>query len=452
MSTLSPEPHDPSPGIMLIKAAAVGDFDSAKALIAAGVDVNSCTEHGMTALMNAAAKGHLGLVNHLLRSGADINAKRYDGLNALSLAVFFGHPDVVRELLSRGADATGKSRFGSSLEAWASARGLPEIAWILTEARSDKAVQRSEKSSAPAAQLISVQEPPLNEASVIDKGVSEAQHSAPKVSRITVKTLSDSTDRDEGMGPIESSRLADESPARVRNIAYETYKENLLIRWLSYITADWQRLAAITVVVMLVCGLCTFAVLQLLTPNTQTVERAVVSESATHGSMRFDAQRKNVDSTTRGEGISSSHQKGDTSGELSKSSIDSRKTRSKSAVVSSAQPAENRNNSRIGKSPSRKSNESVTVLPARPSRIEWPETRRSSKVAPKIDSASGPATNSQSQVASGMVVEQSSVRTPPAAPPVILNKEMQLPRPSTTGITPASTTMPKTRPKEIRWP
>jgi ankyrin repeat protein len=62
---------------MLVQAAEAGDFSPVEALIAAGVDVNGATEHGMTALMAAAANGHLALLAFLLDGGADFKAKRF---------------------------------------------------------------------------------------------------------------------------------------------------------------------------------------------------------------------------------------------------------------------------------------------------------------------------------------------------------------------------------------
>jgi Ankyrin repeats (3 copies) len=110
---------------------------------AAGVDLGSISEHGMTPLMRAACDGSAGTVQALLDLGANVNAKRFDGFNALSLAAFFGHIHVVWLLLENGADAAETSRSQTLPEMWAEARGFLDIGDILREARSTKQVESS---------------------------------------------------------------------------------------------------------------------------------------------------------------------------------------------------------------------------------------------------------------------------------------------------------------------
>src|SRR5439155_18747503 len=81
---------------LLIQAAESGDGTTMEAQLAAGADVNSATESGMTILMSADANGHLGIVSLLLERGANVNVKRNDGLTALALAAFFGHQTCSR--------------------------------------------------------------------------------------------------------------------------------------------------------------------------------------------------------------------------------------------------------------------------------------------------------------------------------------------------------------------
>ncbi len=128
---------------LLMLAAESGDAATVEAQLAAGADVNSATESGMTTLMSAAAKGHLRIVSLLLGRGAHINVKRNDGLTALALAAFFGHQTVVRELLCHGADIEAKSRFGTSPEMWARSRGFTTITELLKNACSEKAIHGS---------------------------------------------------------------------------------------------------------------------------------------------------------------------------------------------------------------------------------------------------------------------------------------------------------------------
>ena len=128
---------------LLIQAAESGDGATVEAQLAAGADVNSATESGMTILMSAAANGHLGIVSLLLERGANVNVKRNDGLTALALAAFFGHQTIVRELLGYGADIEAKSRFGTSPEMYARCRGFTTITKLLKDACSEKAIDGS---------------------------------------------------------------------------------------------------------------------------------------------------------------------------------------------------------------------------------------------------------------------------------------------------------------------
>lgn len=254
----SPARENQPEGITMVEAAKCGDVGTVEVLIAAGVDVNSATEHGMTALMSAAANGHLGLVSLLVERGADINAKRCDSLDALALAVFFGHLHVVRELLDRGADLKAKSRFGTSPEMWATTRGFHDIAQILNDAETvnsrESLAHRSDESNAslgfpspgspaghpcggesgqPAwsgasSELTGAEEPILPEAFFSDEGFSdETLPDATATSPIPAQITPDSAADDEWtMGSTDSSEVTLESPASVWNLPDEGHQEN----------------------------------------------------------------------------------------------------------------------------------------------------------------------------------------------------------------------------------
>src|SRR5207245_9883599 len=64
---------------LLIQPAESGDGTTMEAQLAAGADVNSATESGMTILMSASSNCQLGLVSLLLERGANVKAKRTDG-------------------------------------------------------------------------------------------------------------------------------------------------------------------------------------------------------------------------------------------------------------------------------------------------------------------------------------------------------------------------------------
>lgn len=207
----------------LVQAADAGDSGAVEVLIATGASVNDATRHGMTALMSAAANGHLALVSLLLRCGADINAKRCDGLNALALAAFFGHVPVVRELLGRGADIQAKSRFGTSPEMWATARGFPEIAQILRDAKmsdlGEALEKRENESAASLADAASIPELEASEDSLQEIRSSENVEVPP----IAVQNQAVPRDDDEWhLDSLDSFELTLEmTPAYVWNAADE---------------------------------------------------------------------------------------------------------------------------------------------------------------------------------------------------------------------------------------
>lgn len=82
-----------------IAAAAVGNTEAVRALIAAGADVN--LGDGSNALTEAAKGGHADTVRLLLDSGADVQAKDSRGKTALDWAE--DHPEVYEMLQAKGA-------------------------------------------------------------------------------------------------------------------------------------------------------------------------------------------------------------------------------------------------------------------------------------------------------------------------------------------------------------
>lgn len=72
--------------LSLLRAAATGDANLLRGLLAQGTDINSTNAAGQTALMLAAAFGHGEAVSLLLRSGANADLQDEIGLNALDWA------------------------------------------------------------------------------------------------------------------------------------------------------------------------------------------------------------------------------------------------------------------------------------------------------------------------------------------------------------------------------
>lgn len=79
-----------------------GDRRIAKALIAAGADVNAKQRHGWTPLHGAADNGDRELVELLLRRGADPAATHDGGKTALDIAGEKGHAEVIEVLRAAG--------------------------------------------------------------------------------------------------------------------------------------------------------------------------------------------------------------------------------------------------------------------------------------------------------------------------------------------------------------
>ena len=87
----------------LLFAARNGDVATARALLAAGADVNDTAAAGTSALVIAAHSGHGALAEFLLEQGADPNVAEA-GYTALHAAVLRGEGGLVRALLVHGAD------------------------------------------------------------------------------------------------------------------------------------------------------------------------------------------------------------------------------------------------------------------------------------------------------------------------------------------------------------
>src|SRR5262249_39195332 len=88
----------------LLAAAKKGDVAAVKALLAKGVDVNSKSEYGVTALAFAADKGHLEVVKLLIERKADLNSKdTFYKATPLDWALMRDRADIVRVLIQAGA-------------------------------------------------------------------------------------------------------------------------------------------------------------------------------------------------------------------------------------------------------------------------------------------------------------------------------------------------------------
>ncbi len=89
-----------------LEAARKGDVTQLKKLLDQGVDVNSKTKYGVTALAFACDKGSLDAVKFLIEHGADVNAQdSFYEATPITWAVENGHTDIMKLLLEKGAKA-----------------------------------------------------------------------------------------------------------------------------------------------------------------------------------------------------------------------------------------------------------------------------------------------------------------------------------------------------------
>jgi ankyrin repeat protein len=114
------------------------DFEMADQLIKAGANVNAADDHGVTPLSLACENVSIRMVETLLKAGANPNLARTSGMTPLLDAIEVGNLELVKMFLAHGANvnaATTKTRITPLM--WAIGEGRPEIAKTLLEAKAD---------------------------------------------------------------------------------------------------------------------------------------------------------------------------------------------------------------------------------------------------------------------------------------------------------------------------
>jgi ankyrin repeat protein len=101
-------------GEALIQAAARGDADEVKRLLAAGADVHARDASGRTALLAATQGNHEAAARPLIDAGADVNAQDNQLDSAYLLAGARGYLGILRMTLAAGADLTSTNRYGGT--------------------------------------------------------------------------------------------------------------------------------------------------------------------------------------------------------------------------------------------------------------------------------------------------------------------------------------------------
>ena len=91
------------PSISIHKAAEEGNIKVVKQHLAAGTDVNTKNEKGMTPLIQAAWGGHNEITKLLIAKGADVNAMDDDGITPLDFAIVDKQSETADLLRKHGA-------------------------------------------------------------------------------------------------------------------------------------------------------------------------------------------------------------------------------------------------------------------------------------------------------------------------------------------------------------
>jgi ankyrin len=114
----------------LMLAAGEGNVDAARALIAAGANVNAQSKSGFTPLLFAVRNAQLDAARLLLEHGANANDLAPDGTSALNVAIVNAFYEVASLLLEHGADPNLPD---------ARASPLHTIAWLRKPGATDRA-------------------------------------------------------------------------------------------------------------------------------------------------------------------------------------------------------------------------------------------------------------------------------------------------------------------------
>ena len=109
--------------VRLYTALHAGDAASAESTVDLSPEVAG------QALVESVTLGAIAIMRALLDAGVDVDSRRSDGATALHLAAFDGNAELVEELLARGADLSLKDGvYDGTPAGWAQAGGHEDLA------------------------------------------------------------------------------------------------------------------------------------------------------------------------------------------------------------------------------------------------------------------------------------------------------------------------------------
>ena len=126
--------ESPEPPRSLQEAAACGNVEELKSLIAQGADVNGREDVLLlyTPLYHAAKNGHKEMVDLLLAKGAQVDVRRgFSGGTPLGYAAEEGHKEIAELLIAHGADVNARNSAGDTPLHYAAEIGRKDIADLL---------------------------------------------------------------------------------------------------------------------------------------------------------------------------------------------------------------------------------------------------------------------------------------------------------------------------------
>eukprot|EP01041_Mallomonas_annulata_P007751 gene7751-15855_t len=121
----------------LILASLDGQLDAVKELIKAGANLEAKNHQGNTPMLAAAHKGRCDVVEELIRHGADANVRNFDSQFPLLTSASSGSTKCVREILKTGVDPSGADRLNNSAISMAARSNHVECVRLLIQHGAD---------------------------------------------------------------------------------------------------------------------------------------------------------------------------------------------------------------------------------------------------------------------------------------------------------------------------